>query len=173
MSASLRFHPLELDDPFDEAYKLRLPMSSSVWHGGRSERPSNPSSSCFSCKCISIALFIFTSLVTVVLSITAVSMVTLQAWQKANASSASISHKFVPIRRMAFGSCTARDARPQPIWSTIVGAEPDLWLWLGDMSYADSPILSCHEVPLSPQCNCTRNYMRYTPPHLTTPHLHT
>lgn len=166
MSASLRFHPLEVDDPFDEAYKLRLPTSSSSWHGGRSERPSSScASSFFSCKCLVVLFFILTSLVTLLLSITAVSISWRQSLANQNNTdtASSLVSKFVTIRRIAFGSCTARDARPQPIWNTIVDVQPDAWIWLGDMAYSDGPIVDCHQVPHSPQCNCTRSYLRYTP----------
>ena len=38
------------------------------------------------------------------------------------------------IRRIAFGSCTSYDIRPQPIWTQgVVPARPDAWVWLGDM----------------------------------------
>lgn len=41
--------------------------------------------------------------------------------------------------RIAFGSCPRfQDDRVQPIWSTVVGLEPDLFLWIGDNIYGDS-----------------------------------
>jgi len=41
--------------------------------------------------------------------------------------------------RIAFGSCPRfQDDRVQPIWSTILGLEPDLFLWIGDNIYGDS-----------------------------------
>jgi alkaline phosphatase D len=42
-----------------------------------------------------------------------------------------------PLSRIAFGSC-ARQDRPQPIWESIVAAQPDLFLMLGDNIYGDS-----------------------------------
>lgn len=42
-----------------------------------------------------------------------------------------------PLKRIAFGSCNRQDL-PQPMWSTIAGNAPDLWIWLGDNLYADS-----------------------------------
>jgi alkaline phosphatase D len=40
-------------------------------------------------------------------------------------------------RVIAFGSC-ARQDRPQPIWSSVLAAEPDLFIFLGDNVYADT-----------------------------------
>ncbi|HMP18016.1 MAG TPA: alkaline phosphatase D family protein, partial [Gemmatales bacterium] len=42
-----------------------------------------------------------------------------------------------PVRRIAFGSC-ANQNKPQPIWDSIVGLKPDLFLFLGDNIYADT-----------------------------------
>ena len=42
-----------------------------------------------------------------------------------------------PLRRIAFGSC-AHQERPQPIWETIVGTKPELFLFLGDNIYGDT-----------------------------------
>ncbi|KAG1658589.1 hypothetical protein FOA52_016201 [Chlamydomonas sp. UWO 241] len=66
---------------------------------------------------------------------------------------------FVPVSRIAFGSCTSHDLRPQPIWRTVVGAAPDVWIWVGDMAYTDVPSVDCAQVPLSPQCICTLNFL--------------
>ena len=42
------------------------------------------------------------------------------------------------LRRIAFGSCNSPlDATP--IWESIAATSPDLWLWLGDTVYADTP----------------------------------
>ena len=41
------------------------------------------------------------------------------------------------ITRIAFGSCSKED-RDQPIWEAIVRSRPDLWIWLGDIVYADT-----------------------------------
>lgn len=41
--------------------------------------------------------------------------------------------------RVAFGSCPRfGEDRVQPIWSTVQGLEPDLFLWIGDNIYGDS-----------------------------------
>jgi alkaline phosphatase D len=41
-----------------------------------------------------------------------------------------------PLTRIAFGSC-AKQQLPQPIWSAIGAARPDLFLFLGDAIYGD------------------------------------
>jgi alkaline phosphatase D len=43
-----------------------------------------------------------------------------------------------PLSRIAFGSCSDED-RPQPLWMPIVNRRPDLWIWMGDNVYADTP----------------------------------
>lgn len=40
--------------------------------------------------------------------------------------------------QIAFGSCNKHDS-PQPLWSAINSDEPDLWVWLGDNVYGDTP----------------------------------
>lgn len=42
-----------------------------------------------------------------------------------------------PLSRIAFGSCAKQD-RPQPIWESVVAAQPQLFLFLGDNIYADT-----------------------------------
>ena len=44
------------------------------------------------------------------------------------------------IDRMAFGSCNRQDA-PQPLWKPILADHPDLWIWMGDNIYGDSPVM--------------------------------
>jgi alkaline phosphatase D len=41
---------------------------------------------------------------------------------------------------MAFGSCNRQDA-PQPLWKPIIADRPDLWIWMGDNIYGDSPVM--------------------------------
>jgi len=41
------------------------------------------------------------------------------------------------INRIAFGSC-AKQWHHQPIWDTVIAAQPDLFLFLGDAIYADT-----------------------------------
>jgi alkaline phosphatase D len=41
---------------------------------------------------------------------------------------------------MAFGSCNRQDA-PQPLWKPILANRPDLWIWMGDNIYGDSPVM--------------------------------
>ena len=44
------------------------------------------------------------------------------------------------LDRMAFGSCNRQDA-PQPLWKPILADNPDLWVWMGDNIYGDSPVM--------------------------------
>ncbi len=41
------------------------------------------------------------------------------------------------ITRIAFGSCNST-AFAQPIWSAVLQAKPDVWIWTGDSIYADT-----------------------------------
>ncbi len=41
------------------------------------------------------------------------------------------------VSRIAFGSCNKED-RDQPLWEAIVRSQPELWIWLGDIVYADT-----------------------------------
>ncbi|MDF2157726.1 alkaline phosphatase D family protein [Algoriphagus sp. CAU 1675] len=45
-----------------------------------------------------------------------------------------------PIETIAFGSCN-RQNLPQPLWRPIIEDHPDLWVWMGDNIYGDSPIM--------------------------------
>jgi alkaline phosphatase D len=42
-----------------------------------------------------------------------------------------------PLTRIAFGSC-AKEHKPQPIWSAVEAADPQLFLFLGDNLYGDT-----------------------------------
>ncbi|MBC6366088.1 alkaline phosphatase [Algoriphagus sp. AK58] len=44
------------------------------------------------------------------------------------------------IQVIAFGSCNRQDA-PQPLWKPIMADQPDLWIWMGDNIYGDSPVM--------------------------------
>ncbi|MFL0684151.1 MAG: alkaline phosphatase D family protein [Algoriphagus aquaeductus] len=44
------------------------------------------------------------------------------------------------IQVIAFGSCNRQDL-PQPLWDQIVSENPDLWIWMGDNIYGDSPVM--------------------------------
>lgn len=50
--------------------------------------------------------------------------------------SVTISGESVDI--IAFGSCN-RQNRPQPLWKPIISNQPDLWIWMGDNIYGDTP----------------------------------
>jgi alkaline phosphatase D len=39
--------------------------------------------------------------------------------------------------RITFGSCN-KQFRDQPMWSRILAAQPDLWIWMGDIVYANT-----------------------------------
>lgn len=39
---------------------------------------------------------------------------------------------------IAFGSCNHQWDESQPIWKEVVKNDPDLWIWLGDIIYADT-----------------------------------
>lgn len=41
------------------------------------------------------------------------------------------------LQTIAFGSCDKQD-EPQNFWTEIVAQHPDLWIWLGDIIYADT-----------------------------------
>jgi alkaline phosphatase D len=43
----------------------------------------------------------------------------------------------MPASRIAFGSCV-KQGKPQPIWEAIVGAKPEMFLFIGDNIYGDS-----------------------------------
>lgn len=45
-----------------------------------------------------------------------------------------------PVTKVAFGSCSHEDD-PDQLWTEIVATGPDLWIWLGDNIYGDSPDL--------------------------------
>lgn len=45
-----------------------------------------------------------------------------------------------PISKLSFGSCNREDL-PQPMWDRIVLSSPELWIWLGDVIYADTYFL--------------------------------
>ena len=43
---------------------------------------------------------------------------------------------------IAFGSCNQHWNESQPIWQEVVKNDPDLWIWLGDIIYADTDDMS-------------------------------
>ncbi len=42
-----------------------------------------------------------------------------------------------PLSRIAFGSCNKTD-KPQPVWEAVLQSAPQLWIWTGDIIYADT-----------------------------------
>lgn len=52
-------------------------------------------------------------------------------------------HDFPPepdplVQRVAFGSCSS-PFDEKPVWQSVAATATDLWIWLGDTIYADSP----------------------------------
>lgn len=41
------------------------------------------------------------------------------------------------LTRIAFGSCSKEDLE-QPLWEAVLRSQPELWIWLGDIVYADT-----------------------------------
>ena len=60
--------------------------------------------------------------------------------------------------RMAFGSCNRQDA-PQPLWKPILADRPDLWIWMGDNIYGDSPVMDTLRAKYARQ-NANPDYQR-------------
>ncbi len=52
-------------------------------------------------------------------------------------ASAQVVDRDQVLTRIAFGSCAHHD-KPQPIWSAIAAANPDVFLFIGDNVYADT-----------------------------------
>ncbi|KAH9533048.1 hypothetical protein CY35_18G030200 [Sphagnum magellanicum] len=68
------------------------------------------------------------------------------------------------VHRIAFGSSTAYDYSPQPVWSHgIIPSDPDAWIWLGDMAYMDGPRVNCEAMPAHKHCNCTSDWLHQAP----------
>lgn len=42
----------------------------------------------------------------------------------------------INLKRLSFGSCNWQ-SKPQPLWKDILKQNPDLWIWGGDVVYAD------------------------------------
>lgn len=62
------------------------------------------------------------------------------------------------LHRMAFGSCNRQDA-PQPLWKPIIADRPDLWIWMGDNIYGDSPVMDTLRAKYTRQ-NAVADYQR-------------
>jgi alkaline phosphatase D len=43
-----------------------------------------------------------------------------------------------PLTRMAFGSCSSQKVKEQPLWGVIAKAQPQAFLWTGDVIYIDA-----------------------------------
>ncbi len=55
----------------------------------------------------------------------------------ASQNSTAANAKTPPLSRIAFGSCSKHDL-PQPLWTSILANNPQLWIWLGDNVYGDT-----------------------------------
>jgi alkaline phosphatase D len=64
------------------------------------------------------------------------------------------------IEVIAFGSCNRQDA-PQPLWEPILADHPDLWIWMGDNIYGDSPVMDTLRAKYSRQ-NSIAGYQSLT-----------
>ena len=62
------------------------------------------------------------------------------------------------LDRMAFGSCNRQDAS-QPLWKPILADHPDLWVWMGDNIYGDSPVMDTLRAKYARQ-NANPDYQR-------------
>jgi alkaline phosphatase D len=62
------------------------------------------------------------------------------------------------VQVIAFGSCNRQDA-PQPLWDPIVSENPDLWIWMGDNIYGDSPVMDTLRAKYSRQ-NANPGYQK-------------
>lgn len=54
--------------------------------------------------------------------------------------------------RIAFGSCS-KTTLPQPLWKPILASQPDVWVWLGDIIYADTNDMSIMKAMYETQLN--------------------
>lgn len=59
------------------------------------------------------------------------------------------------ITRIAFGSCSSPEVA-QPIWSAVEDAAPDIWIWTGDVIYADTTDIRRHRKLYDMQSNYPR-----------------
>ncbi|MBC7852905.1 MAG: alkaline phosphatase family protein [Pirellulaceae bacterium] len=53
------------------------------------------------------------------------------------AAGAALGNDEKPLNRILFGSCS-KPSLDQPLWPVILANQPDLWIWLGDIVYADT-----------------------------------
>eukprot|EP00953_Heterococcus_sp_UTEX-ZZ885_P040238 20579-Heterococcus_DN1.PRE.3 len=49
-------------------------------------------------------------------------------------------------------------------WRSQSAAEPDAWIWLGDMAYLDYPSVNCAVLPQDAQCNCADEITAFKAP---------
>ena len=152
MSSSVQFQSVDAFDLEDSAFRLSSQPNGAWKTAGR--RWGNKlvhASWCCSCGCWSAVAICMAVGLTLVLCIASI-VISQATWrqmqqiqgflsssQAANVTTAS----FRPVSRLAFGSCTSHDLRPQPIWKAITASQPDAWVWVGDMAYVDNPLVDC------------------------------
>jgi alkaline phosphatase D len=78
---------------------------------------------------------------------------------------ATLGHPHFTLSRIAFGSCSAYDIRNQSVWDQgVMPAQPDAWVWLGDMYYGDEPVFNCNPANANASaCQCEASYIRQPP----------
>ena len=156
MSSSVQFHSIEAFDVEGDAFRLSAPPTGGAW---KSQRASGLIRGLCSAGCCAIAALISLAAVTLLMSATALLLAqatwrSLQQQQQSSSMPGSprdlspppqtpAPPAFRPVSRIAFGSCTSHDLRPQPIWGAVVAARPDAWIWVGDMAYTDNPLVDC------------------------------
>jgi alkaline phosphatase D len=103
-----------------------------------------------------VALRMRTPLASALLLLTMVTIGCQTGVKKTDASSSQLQGEVVaelkangPIERIEFGSC-AQPRQPQPIWSTMLAQNPDLYIGMGDNVYAssseDRPVKKAYEM---------------------------
>ena len=143
MSSSIHFHSISAFDVEESAFRLSQPTGGGAkqW-GNKIKQAACCIFRCWSIVAVSIAAGIALLLSMMAIVWSALSYAQLQQTGPSVSPSGS-APTFRPISRIAFGSCTAHDLRPQPIWNTIVASQPDAWVWVGDMAYVDNPLVDC------------------------------
>ena len=160
MSSSVQFHSIDAFDVEGDAFRLSAPSTGGAW---KSQRASGLIKGLCSAGCCAVAALISLAAVTLLMSATALLLAqatwrSLQQQQQQQSPSMPGSPRdlsppplpqmppppsFRPVSRIAFGSCTSHDLRPQPIWGAVIAVQPDAWIWVGDMAYTDNPLVDC------------------------------
>ena len=145
MSSSIQFHSIDAFEVEGDAF--RLSSQPTGWkNASRQWGNKIVHAPCCTCRCWTIVALSTVGSLTLVLSILAIVM-SQATWRQVQQHGSTIPlpspSTFRPVSRIAFGSCTSHDLRPQPIWEAVVAAQPDAWIWVGDMAYTDNPLVDC------------------------------